>query len=1207
MDRLVIYGSIVVAAVATATAASGQVPASERQALIDLHAALGGPSWIDDAGWLGPPGTECTWFGIECSEPPSRVAGIELGGNGLRGALPDVFGVLPSLETLYLNGNDFSGTFPPSLATLGALRDLSLGDHEGDGQLTGVLPDLSALLQLERLDLQGQDLEGPLPDLSAFPSLQEVTLSSNRFTGSIPSLAGLDNLVSLDLRDNQLTGPIPAELSQLTSLEQLDLSNNREVILEVAQRCVGPFASGLGGEIPDLRALQSLRLLVLGGNLFEGAFPRVGGLRELEFFDIGDNCLEGGLPGDVISTLSGVAWFLVGGNDFAGQIPAEIGTLPSLTEQLDLSNNRFVGSFPDLSGLTGLKRLFLHGNALRGEIPESILATSIILDDPDLYCEQCLSLDYNGLSARAASAELRAWLSARAGAWELTQTVAPTRVRVIPRDESSVIVAWRPIEFRGFAGEVGRYVVSLASSADGPFQVVGDTDDPELGEGKEVNQLLVEGLGAGARHFRVETESDPHPWNQNPLRSLPSAVAAGSAGTLAVEAGAEQDVGGQGATQSAVATSSSGARAVVWSEAGSGVLGRIFPKNGAAGDVFLVADDPGAETPSASWTGTGPEERLVVAWISGGGVPAVAGGSSAGFDRRAASAQGSVLGRTFTVGGGGAEPEETLDLSDGGAGSEPAVSGSPSGHTVVVWQAAGGVLGRKLSGGGPDAPFPVDDGAGGANPAVAAAADGSFVVVWEGPDGVAGRMFDAAGQPRPVEVPQAGAGGIGQPRLEPRLRLTEESTARNPAITRSGNGDFVVAWDGDGDGRDVFGRVFERGGLPISAILELNEETPGDQVAPSVRANFDGDFVVTWTSEGAAAAGRPAASVVRQAGGVLGRHFDPGGVPQGDELPLADPPGGAGSSQPDVTIDDEDRGTVVFTRRRAAGQGDAVFQRDFEAERPAQPRECAPDDQTLCVSSSRFEVTATWQDADGESGEANGVALSSDTGYFWFFDAANVELVVKVLDGCAVNGRFWVFAGGLTDVQVDLQVHDTRAGRSRRYFNAVGRPFRPVQDTAAFETCDVAAGAPEPDGVAALAREALADVEQLSRAATSSAASAADCATAGSTLCVNANRFAVTVEWRSPSGASGVGQAAQLTSDTGYFWFFDAANVELVIKVLDACVLNERFWVFAGGLTDVEALVTVTDTLTGSARSYTNALGAPFQPIQDTSAFDTCP
>ena len=36
----------------------------------------------------------------------------------------------------------------------------------------------------------------------------------------------------------------------------------------------------------------------------------------------------------------------------------------------------------------------------------------------------------------------------------------------------------------------------------------------------------------------------------------------------------------------------------------------------------------------------------------------------------------------------------------------------------------------------------------------------------------------------------------------------------------------------------------------------------------------------------------------------------------------------------------------------------------------------------------------------------------------WFFQAENVEAVVKVLNGCGINDRYWVFAGGLTDVKV---------------------------------------------------------------------------------------------------------------------------------------------------------------------------------------------
>ncbi|HYH45844.1 MAG TPA: hypothetical protein VEG34_09165, partial [Thermoanaerobaculia bacterium] len=63
-------------------------------------------------------------------------------------------------------------------------------------------------------------------------------------------------------------------------------------------------------------------------------------------------------------------------------------------------------------------------------------------------------------------------------------------------------------------------------------------------------------------------------------------------------------------------------------------------------------------------------------------------------------------------------------------------------------------------------------------------------------------------------------------------------------------------------------------------------------------------------------------------------------------------------------------------------------------------------------------------------------------------------------------------------------------------------------------------------------------------------------------------------------------------------------NVELVVKVIDGCGTNDRFWVFAGGLTNVSASFAVTDTTTGFTKSYGNPAGRPFAPIQDTGAFD---
>src|SRR5947199_4020726 len=107
-------------------------------------------------------------------------------------------------------------------------------------------------------------------------------------------------------------------------------------------------------------------------------------------------------------------------------------------------------------------------------------------------------------------------------------------------------------------------------------------------------------------------------------------------------------------------------------------------------------------------------------------------------------------------------------------------------------------------------------------------------------------------------------------------------------------------------------------------------------------------------------------------------------------------------------------------------------------------------------------------------------------------------------------------------------------------------------------------------------------------------------------LCLNGARFQVEVDWALPGGVAGKGQAVPLTSDTGAFWFFDNANLELVVKVLDGRAVNGHFWVFSGGLSDVEYQITVTDIATGVREIYVNPAGR-LASASDTAAFDPEP
>lgn len=107
-------------------------------------------------------------------------------------------------------------------------------------------------------------------------------------------------------------------------------------------------------------------------------------------------------------------------------------------------------------------------------------------------------------------------------------------------------------------------------------------------------------------------------------------------------------------------------------------------------------------------------------------------------------------------------------------------------------------------------------------------------------------------------------------------------------------------------------------------------------------------------------------------------------------------------------------------------------------------------------------------------------------------------------------------------------------------------------------------------------------------------------------LLLHGERFHVTAEWRAPDGSRGIGHPIPLTEETGLFWFFSSTNVELVVKVLDACPVFQRYWVFASGLTDVEVTLTVEDRWSGELQRYQRPGGALFAPFADTASFEVC-
>lgn len=226
---------------------------------------------------------------------------------------------------------------------------------------------------------------------------------------------------------------------------------------------------------------------------------------------------------------------------------------------------------------------------------------------------------------------------------------------------------------------------------------------------------------------------------------------------------------------------------------------------------------------------------------------------------------------------------------------------------------------------------------------------------------------------------------------------------------------------------------------------------------------------------------------------------------------------------------------------------------------------CTPNTTTLCLKNKRFRVQVDWQNQfNGTSGQGRAVPRTDLTGFFSFGDPKNIELLVKILDfGDVIK----VFYGELTNLHFTINVTDVTTGETKTYQNTAGDCGGIDQN--AFQSAQAAAAA--------------------SRTAGAKAAKAGACRGDRDTLCLMGGRFAVEVDWSNPgNGTSGRGGAGSLSDVTGTFFFTDPSNVELVVKMLN---LGDRIAFFYGTLSNLQYTIHVTDTATGTTKTYTNPNG----------------
>jgi hypothetical protein len=293
---------------------------------------------------------------------------------------------------------------------------------------------------------------------------------------------------------------------------------------------------------------------------------------------------------------------------------------------------------------------------------------------------------------------------------------------------------------------------------------------------------------------------------------------------------------------------------------GDGIYGQLFSPAGAkVGTEFKVNTytTSNQSYPSVAALDNG---GFVAVWHSEG-----QDGSGAGVYGQRYSAAGARAGNEFKVN------TTTLNNQD-----HPSVAGLGNGGFVVTWTSAGqdgdagGIYGQRYSSTAARAgiQFRANTYTTGDQDrsSVAGLSNGGFVVTWhsDGQDGdgigVYGQRYTAAGA-------RAGA--------EFRVNTPTAGDQRLPSVAGLNNGGFVVTWEGsDISGSGVFGQRYDAAGVRAGTNFRVNAYTNSFQAAPSVAALSDGDFVVAWNSDGQDGSGY----------GIYGQRFRPSGARVGAEF-----------------------------------------------------------------------------------------------------------------------------------------------------------------------------------------------------------------------------------------------------------------------------------------------------------------------------------
>ena len=307
-----------------------------------------------------------------------------------------------------------------------------------------------------------------------------------------------------------------------------------------------------------------------------------------------------------------------------------------------------------------------------------------------------------------------------------------------------------------------------------------------------------------------------------------------------------------------------------------------------------------------------------------------------------------------------------------------------------------------------------------------------------------------------------------------------------------------------------------------------------------------------------------------------------------------------GPNSTSAVLDGLEPGGRYLFRVGALGPGAPAFGRTgafdvASAPAPGEMTDCEPGE-TAAVLSGGYEVRMCFEMPSGARVDASNYHLESTaSGLLYFFDRDNVEVLVKVLDGCAINGHRWVFAAPVTDLAFNLEITEQATGRAFTHRNPRGTTAATAGDTAAFP-CDPATAAAASSAAGQLVPSAAAQGDN------GSLEEPPVCEPEGPGVELE-DGHRIDMCFQTPDGEIGRARDWGLRSrSSALLHFFDRENAEVLVKVLDGCAVNGHRWVFAAAATDLafQLVVTAPD---GQRWTHRNSAGQTATPRSDAAAF----